>query len=288
VLTVVDHTEPSWASRYAAKGRENGAATYSRDIVRWHVPVWERLLPEGSVVSTCPLLTSGDWSSPVVVQYLHSYQYVDPLGPAWEVVGHLGALAGRIVFVTAYRSLAARLRLAGMEALHVPMAIDADAVRASVGDVGERYDGRRVVYFGNVTRHKRALFAELRRVFERRGWRFDVVSESRFDGQPVTQAEAWRILARYRYGIGVGRCALEMMALGLRVMVAGAEFGGLITTEDEWRTQWATNLNGRVVTFDRDVGACVDAFEHAMLVEPPGPGVAELAIEQGWATAHRD
>lgn len=279
MLTVVDHTEPNWAARYTAKGRENGAATYSRDIVRWHVPAWEQLLPSGSVVSTCPLLTAGEFAGPVAVQYLHTYPYTDPLGQARAVLGHLGPRFERVVFVTAYRALQAQLVLAGLESVFVPMTVDSSAVRAAVGDPGTRRGERQAIYFGNVTHPKQALHQQLRRVFASRGWRLDLLSGGMFCGRQVTQAEAWQIASGYRYGVGVGRCALEMMALGLKVMVAGAEFGGLITTADEWAVQWATNLNGRVTTFDRDIGACVDSLGVAMLVDPPGPSVAIEAIE---------
>jgi hypothetical protein len=256
---VIDHTDPGWEARYVRKGRENGAATYSRDIVRHHLPVLRELLPPGSVVSTCPLLVEQDVAGPVAVQYLHTYSYRDALRQPRLVADHLAGRVGRLVFVTAYRALHARLTAAGFEAVFVPMAVDADAVRAH-RSAEEQHEPRRAVYFGNLTRPKRRLFERLRGELTAQGWTLDLLSEGWLEGRWLRQTEAWREVSRYRFGIGVGRCALEMMALGLRVMVAGAEFGGLATTPDEHAVQAGCNYNGRVTTFDRDIGACVDAW----------------------------
>lgn len=281
---MVDHTEPGWAARYSRshvrQGRENGAATYSREIVAHHIPVWRQVLPAGSVVASCPLLTGLDVRGEVAVQYLHTYSYLDPLGQAREVAGWMAGRCSRLVFVTAYRSLALRLEAAGFEALFVPMSIDVDRVRAHAS-VPEHEHGR-AVYFGNVTRSKVVEHRRTVGILEARGWVVDVLSDGCLNGRKLTQGEAWRQVSRYRYGIGVGRCALEMQALGLRVLVSGAEFGGLATTEGEWLAQRATNWNGRVVTFDRDPGACVDAWPSALVADPPDPAMAVAEISR-WA-----
>jgi hypothetical protein len=280
-IVVVDHTEPTWLARYTAKGRENGAATYSRDILAHQVPAWEHILPAGSLVSTCPLLTGMDVSGEVAVQYLHTYSYSDPLRHARDVSAWMGGRCSRLVFVTAYRSLQAQLERAGFEALFVPMTLDSTDVRVPADDT--RFDGRRVVYFGNVTQPKVTEHQRIVRVLRRHGWAVEVISNSAIRGKRLTQAEAWRVVSRYRYGVGVGRCALEMQALGLRVLLSGARFGGLVTSELEWVVQRGTNWNGRVVTFDRDPDVCVEAFDLALVRPPDGPGLAVRQIES-WGT----
>lgn len=284
MITVIDHTEPTWHSRYMRRGRENGAATYSREIVAHHLPIWEQQLPDGAVVSTCPVLADDelDVAGPVVIQYLHTYSYREPLRQARLVRDRLAGRVDQVVFVTAYRSLHAQLVLAGYESLFVPMTVDTVAVRARAS--GEApHPERRVLYFGNITRPKRALFAQVQRQFEARGWVVDVCSDGWYQGHHLTQRAAWSAASRYAFGIGVGRCALEMMALGMHVLIAGAEFGGLATTPDEHATQWATNYNGRATTFDRDVEVCIDALELATAVDRDIP--AALDAVRGWAGA---
>lgn len=110
------------------------------------------------------------------------------------------------------------------------------------------------MYFGNVTPAKRKHFDAMRRAFVKTGWKLDVITEP-------DQVKALRTLRRYSYGVGVGRCALEMMALDMRVMLSGAKFGGIITNHDEWAVQSSQNFNGRVITYDRSVLACVAAWD---------------------------
>lgn len=287
MLTLIDHTEPGWADRYNRShtryGRENGAATYSRDIVRWHIPEWERLLPAGSVVSTCPLLTGLDVEGPVAVQYLHTFVRDNPLGPIRDIAAHLAGRCDRVVFVTAYRALHALVRKAGMESVFVPMTVDVDTVRSAAVGV-ERFDPgeKRAVYFGNVTGSRKPEFERARMAFTRAGWSLDVISGGWFEGRAIRQREAWAAAARYRYGVAVGRCALELHALGLRVMYSGAGFGGIAVDEQDWAVQEGTNWAGGTTTFDRDPGLCIGAFQRAM-ARPESSDVSRalLAISAG-------
>ena len=282
MLTVIDHTDPGWAEQYVRKGRENGAATYSRDIVRHHLPVLRELLPDGSVVSTCPVMVDAEVEGPVAVQYLHTYPYTQPLRQAQLVTAGLASRVDRVVFVTAYRALHARLQAAGFESVFVPMAVDVAAVRAHASSEGP-LEERRILYFGNLTRPKRRLFQELRGVLEGRGWTVDLCSEGWLQGRHLRQPQVWEAASRYRYGIGVGRCALEMMALGLHVLIAGAAFGGIATTDDEHATQAGCNYNGRVTTFDREISACIDALPLAT-PRPRDIASAVDALREGFKT----
>jgi len=251
VLTVVDHTEPAWQARYVRKGRENGAATYSREIVDHHVPAWAEL--DGDVVvGTCsPLTDCGP--ADLVVQYLHTYDKADPLAIAQRVARNLRGKAGRVLFITAYRSLQLQLQTHGLDAAFVPMKIDVAATRELAGHA-DPADTMRAVYFGNVTPGKRAAFETLSAALSDQGWTLDTIS-----GQQ--RADALPAVAGYRYGVGVGRCALEMQALGLRVMVCGTDFGGIVTTPAEFEVQTATNWNARVVTYDNTVAGCLPAWD---------------------------
>lgn len=190
----------------------------------------------------------------------------------------------RALFVTAYRSLATKLTEIGLEAMYLPMTVDVQAVAEHRVEVEQRIRG--AVYFGNVTEPKRAEHHAMAAALERAGLPVDTISENVYRGQRVTQHEAWAIASQYTVGVGVGRCALELLALGLPVIVSGAQFGGIVTTEAEHAVQSATNWNGRVVTFDRERSRCVESFG-ASLVRSCDVSVAVDMIRQADLRAAR-
>ena len=147
------------------------------------------------------------------IQYLHERSHVD--------------LSYRTkLFVTTYRDLADSL---GPRGLWLPNTIDASVVPT-------HRPVKNWVYYGNLVKHKRTAFDKLA------GMQFDIVAGVK------DQQAALREVAQYRYGIGVGRCALEMMAIGLKVLLFGKDFGGVILSEDDFRHQQAANFNGNVIT----------------------------------------
>lgn len=147
------------------------------------------------------------------VQYLHERTHSE--------------LSGRTrLFVTTYRDLADAL---GPRGLWLPNTIDASVLPPARPD-------RDWVYYGNIIGHKRPAFDRLA------GLQFDVVAGVK------DQQTALHRVAQYRYGIGVGRCALEMMVIGLKVLLFGKDFGGIILSEDDFRHQQAANFNGNIVT----------------------------------------
>lgn len=263
-MIVLDHTEPVWQDRFSKKAHTNGAATYSQDIVKHHLPVWSDILPEDAVISTCPLLDGLDVRGSIAVQYLHTYSYRDPLSQMRAVSHHLRGRVDHVVFVTAYRSLDERARISGYDSVFVPMVVDHDPVRQMATPEHDKHSGLRAVYFGNVTATKQQEHTAVVNAAKRAGFRVDTLSKNTYKGSFVSQEEAWRIVSRYSYGIGVGRCALEMMSLGLKVVLSGAHFGGIITTPDELAVQHGTNFNGRATTFDRDYAACLEGIDGSM------------------------
>lgn len=283
-ITVVDHTEPRWASVYARRGRENGAATYSREIVKHHIPVWRSVLPRGSLVSTCPLLINRDVRAPLIVQYLHTFIYDDPLRDIRRVSEWLANRCDRLVFVTAYRSLRDLAVAAGFEAVFVPMTLDAEPVRKH--RAGKSFRKGCAIYFGNVTKTKESAYERTMTALREAGWNVDVISNGRMGSRQLTQSEAWEVISHYRYGVGVGRCLLEMQALGLRVLVSGVEFGGLMADEADWVAQRSANFGGRVATWNRDPRLCVEGWDAAIIRDPDPPSLAAVTIDE-WAASQR-
>lgn len=251
-IDVVDHDYPPWKARRSRRLPVNGAATYSRDIVAHHVGHWDALVGgQRTLLSTAPpLLDYPDDHYDLTIQYLHTF----PQRRQLDLPTRIADRFKRTVFVTAYLPYQRLLDRAGFEAVWVPMKVDTDWVRHLAGRLpGPDPQPRRAVYYGNVTRSKQQTLYRLRRMFSLHGWRLDVVSGSR-------QAEALRRVKTYDYGVGVGRCALEMMSLGLRVMVAGREFGGIVASGHDFHAQTSVNFNTRVTTFDSELESCLESW----------------------------
>lgn len=257
-IITIDHTNESWQQRYLKHGRENGAATYSREIVKHQLPIWDKVAPDSTVVSTVKLLDhTSDIpdSATVVVQYLHRYPYGDYEKDVRKVAK--AAAGRRTIFVVAYKQFADILRHKGYEAIYIPMTVDAKEIRLLASE-GKTRGSSKFIYFGNLLHGKQHVYPSIKRDLEQKGFTVDTIADNRFNGgQVLSQKEAWATIAEYKYGIGVGRCALEMYALGLRVLIIGGQFGGIVKDRADFEAQLHTNFNGRVITYDRELNACL-------------------------------
>jgi hypothetical protein len=164
------------------------------------------------------------------VQYLHERTHVD--------------LSSRTkLFVTTYRDLADVL---GVRGLWLPNTIDASIIPVNRPE-------KDWVYYGNIIKQKQTGFDSLS------GLRFDIVA-----GVGDQQIALQRV-AEYRYGIGVGRCALEMMSMGLKVMIFGKDFGGIVRSESDFQRQQAANFNGNVITGAVSISDAVARIDESMV-----------------------
>lgn len=213
----------------------------------------------------------------LVIQFLHTYPYEDAFTSIRKLMERYRL--SRIVLVTAYEAY--HLRLARwadamghyrLQPVYQPMFIDLMHITREVLErkiPTQPLD--RIVYFGNLYGAKNREYERLSRGLKSLGWKVDVISKGTFKGHCVLdQEEIWNILRGYRYGIGVGRCALEMYALGLRVLISGAHWGGLCLTPSDWYTQTRSNFNGRVITGTRDLAEACDLLEGSLVPSAPG------------------
>src|SRR5690606_33289480 len=119
----------------------------------------------------------------------------------------------RIIFVTAYKKVHNALISQGYESLFIPMTVDTTKLPKAI-----QSDEKRIIYFGNVMRVKREGYTFLSTMLNAMGWKLDRLSNNYYKGQRLhNQQEVWSILSNYSYGIGVGRCALEMLGMGMKV-----------------------------------------------------------------------
>jgi hypothetical protein len=270
-LTVVDHLDGEWAARHArvhVRRPENGARTYSVDIVKHHVPMWraelERIGAKTAAIGTCGPLELAQTTpavGDVAIQYIHWSPIAKPLEDTIRTAEALSMRFDRVVFVTSCASTVDRLKGAGIEAVFVPMAIDAEAVRACASR--HEPQPRTAVWFGNLTAGCARMHRMIGSALRARGWTMGTVSGGRINGiGPVlSQPALWEYASTHALGIGVSRSALELAALGLPVVVAGALFGGIVTDDAEWQTQTKNNFGSWVTTYSPDIGMCLDALD---------------------------
>lgn len=276
-MEIITHELPSWQIR---KKRQNGAATYSQDIVKNTKSTWLELFgkDDSVILSTCPLfsdvpavaLKSNHYR--LAIQYLHSYPYQNPIEYIRNIIDKAPFQADRYVFLTAYEAYFSEINnWADQNNLPVvcwliPMLIDTTQI-LQLDTPSEKTDEKKIIYFGNLYKQKAVHYHQLRKVVQDQGFQIDVISNSRFnnDRKILSQTEIWQIISRYKYGIGVGRCAMEMYALGLKVLISGAHFGGLCMNETDFDQQHKTNINGRIITFSRSIASCLNALEYSYI-----------------------
>jgi hypothetical protein len=96
------------------------------------------------------------------------------------------------------------------------------------------------IYFGNLYPKKLDTFNLLKETLD-----FDVLSFSKFNNEEtiLSHNDCLNLVSNYSYGIGVGRCALEMVSMGLPVLVAGEKVGGTLITKDDYTFHRDYNFN---------------------------------------------
>lgn len=272
-LQIIDHTAASWAKRVRY---QNGAITYSRDIVNSQSQNWIDFF-EGStqniLISTCPRVHELHPSEidfdhlDLVIQYLHAYPYDDPIAYVREIDQNIKSRfkGCNIIFISAYKAYAQLLSVSGFPTVYVPMSIDTALLSDYVDNQSPRCDDR-IIWFGNLYKGKSNLYSKLKHYLLDAGYKLDIISKGLFnDNQKVSQELAWTMISNYKYGIGVGRCALEMYHLGLKVVIAGAKFGGLLASDNDFEVQQSTNFNSRLITYDRDPASVLKYLPHSYM-----------------------
>lgn len=139
----------------------------------------------------------------------------------------------RILYITQYKDQADFLQECGYNAYYVPMRIRVDGLPSKSGN-------SKAVYFGNVYENKEETLRLIKSVCD-----VDVVSFGRLnDGDVVMdRSECLDVVSGYSFGIGVGRCALEMVAMGMPVLVAGKNVGGMLASQEDLDFHSLCNCN---------------------------------------------
>lgn len=260
-MHLFDHNTKSWRQ---TPTRINGAVTYSIDIAKFQLPEWENVLGPNDLLSTapppCTIKIPPGINNAIV--YLHSW----PVNPDfWTFQSRYVFPAKNIIYITAYKPYCKTLIKYGYKAVYIPMTIDTDAVR----QYAQPKSREGFVYYGNIMQVKQSTYRKIKIACKNLNIPLDTISRNKYNGEIITYDDALSIASTYNYGIGVGRCALEMQALGLKTLIAGRRVGGLITNEAEYEKQREVNMNSRIYTYSDDLSTCLLNIDKAICVNPP-------------------
>lgn len=137
-------------------------------------------------------------------------------------------------YVTHYKKFSLWLNDIGIANTFIPMTVDLEIL-----PVKEKR--KKIIVFTNLYNGKAEVFTKL----QESGVPFDYLSFGQFNGEGkiLNRTECLNLVSEYEIGVGVGRSAIEMIAMGLKIIVAGREYGGSIVNADDLQKHWNTNFN---------------------------------------------
>ena len=275
VITIYNHdTHPIWSSVYQmtfeTMGRTNGAYTYSQDITKYHIPVIEKILDKQNKYKNILIVSVGSLvpnimlpETDLVIVYLH--ESLERESPRIESLKDW--FKGDVIFITARLDLYKWVLEYGYKAIHLPMAIDASALEKYIKPDDQKHKGLKVIWFGNKYMGKDKTLKNVRGTFLSRGWQFDELSYNKLNnGDTLSKEDCLNLLSKYRYGVGVGRCYLEMCVLGIKSIICSTDVNGIITNEEEFQVHKDNNFVGGsdLYTFSKDINVCIDNITEIM------------------------
>lgn len=153
----------------------------------------------------------------------------------------------KFIYFTQYKDQQEFLESNGFTSFFFPMRINTQNLPETTTKNGKW------IYFGNVYENKEDTLEILRNSIS-----FDILSYSQLNGEGdiLTHTECLELVSQYSYGIGVGRCALEMMGMGIPVLLAGKNIGGTLVTEEDLNFHSNYNCNGdgsNSITLEEDI-----------------------------------
>jgi hypothetical protein len=137
-------------------------------------------------------------------------------------------------YITHYKKFSLWLNDIGITNTFIPMTVDIDVL-----PVKEK--SKKIIVFTNLYNGKAEVFERLRQS----GVEFDYLSFGSLNGSSrvMNRTECLDCVSQYEIGVGVGRSAIEMLAMNMKVIVAGKEYGGTIVNDDDLQKHWDTNFN---------------------------------------------
>lgn len=220
-------------------GLETGVVSYWRDFLDVVVPVLHKFykitydeVPADMILSfhrrIDPQMKFGRDSN--VVRILHT--------PGLQKFAELDHPIGKVINVTHYQQLVQRRGVylfPNAKTHFMLMSVNTKKLPRP------KLKNGKVLYLGNLVADKLVTYQALLDT----GVEFDTISKNKLNGSMIIRdkKELFDIVSQYEIGIGVGRAALEMLAMGLKVIVAGRNYSEPINNELVLINQRNTNIN---------------------------------------------
>lgn len=268
-----NNTHNEWSKLYKQRhesiGRTNGGYTYSKDIVEFHIPIIIEILKK-SKYQNIAITTVGmpeniiNNNTDLVICYLHEeLSREQPRCLKFRKIYNKD-----IIYICSRKDVFNQLSALGFKCVFIPMSINTNELKQYKIPESEKYQDNRVLYFGNKYLGKGALFNKTKQAFLDKGWIFDEISNSLFNnsGNPLTRDEIFNIIAKYKYGVAGGRCALEMNCLDVKTLICLESNQGIWTTQEEFNLHIDDNFAGKELwTFSPEIDTSINNFDKAIL-----------------------
>lgn len=222
---------PVWSQKNGViKGMHNGARSYSEVITKHYFPIFKEVLePDGIPTAVITVTTEnnpirfGEYER--IFLFLHECRYLQQ--PTIARAQKFAAMNSHatVYFIVWSEDTAIEMRKYKLNAIFLPMAIDVQEVRSHLLTPPPHKSEHKIIWFGNVREQKRPYYKYFISEANKQGLTVDTISNSTFNKQyKMTRDEIMQCLQYYRYGVGVGICAHEMSALGLKVFIYSYNF----------------------------------------------------------------
>lgn len=240
---------PVWAEKNKRMGLQNGAKTYSEAITKWYWPVFHNWFKDSE--DNIAVITVTTENNPIrfskfnkIYLFLHECSYMrQPTVSRARRFKEINNQAD-VIFIVWSETTAKAMQKQGLRTIFLPMAIDLQELSRYRSHPGHKFDNR-IIYYGNLRGSKRPYVTYLITKAHELGWEVDYISDNAFNGDSVklSREEIFYAIQQYKYGAGVGICAHEMSAFGLKVFLYAYDFkANCPYTEEQARHYIHNNL----------------------------------------------
>lgn len=231
-ITLINHdNSPIWTDiNKRLTQNSNGARIYSEAITKWYYPVFESIYKHSernvaliTVTAESRALRFKDYDR--IFLFMHECNYLKQPTIARAKRFKEANPQAEVTFILWNEATVEQFRINHLDAIFVPMAIDLSEIRDAY-DPRIKKVNKKIIWFGHLRRAKTPYYKYFVEEANKLGWHVDCISDNRFNGTgpKLTRNEILRVLQHYKYGVGVGQCAHEMAALGLKVILYAYNF----------------------------------------------------------------